>query len=147
MPMRTAGWDFTTWLIFQIKFYAIAHNVSVLGQFGGLMKYSMLKTLAAKYRTKVSKIRKRYERNGDIIVPFQTNSGEKEVIRRYKNKYCELCGKHDMNIEIHQIAKMSSLTGKWKWEKVMMKIRRKTLMVCAACHEAIHNGTSPLAIG
>lgn len=162
------------------NYYAIAHNVSVLGQFGGLMKYSMLKTLAAKYRTKVSKIKKRYERNGDIIVPFQTNSGEKEVtfynrgfrkqnwaskqvedtpvtfgqygyekevIRRYKNKYCELCGKHDMNIEIHQIAKMSSLTGKWKWEKVMMKIRRKTLMVCAACHEAIHNGTSPLAIG
>ena len=115
----------------------------------------MLKTLAVKYRTKVSKIKKRYERNGDIIVPFQTNSGEKEitfynqgfrkqkwasnqvedipvtfgqygyekeVIRRYKNKYCELCGKHDMNIEIHQIAKMSSLTGKWQWEKVMMKI-------------------------
>ena len=98
-------------------------NVSVLGQFGGLMKYSMLKMLVAKYRTKASKIKKRYERNGDIIVPFQTNSGqkeitfynqgfrkqnwaskqvedtpvtfgqygyEKEVIRRYKNKYCEL---------------------------------------------------------
>lgn len=160
------------------NYYAIAHNASALGQFGSLMKYSMLKTLAAKYRTHVSVIKKRFTKDGNIVVPFRTNSGdkeiafynggfkkqnwankqvndapvtfgkygyEKEVIRRFRNKYCELCGKHDMNIEIHQIKKMSELTGQWQWERVMKKLRRKTLMVCPACHEAIHNGTAELA--
>lgn len=160
------------------NFYAIAYNASVLNKFGGLMKYSMLKTLAAKYRTNVSTVVKRFKKDDDIVVPYETNSGikeivfynkgfkkqnvakkwvndvpelfekyghEKEVISRFKSKYCELCGRLDRNVEIHQIRKMSDLTGRWQWEKIMMRIHRKTLMVCHECHEAIHNGTAELA--
>ncbi len=161
------------------NYYAIANNVSVLGKMGGLMKYSMLKTLGTKYRVQVSQIRKKYQRGKDIVVPYRTQSGIKEitfynkgfrkqnyadkyvadypttmgkyayqknVISRFKSCYCELCGKADKNIEIHQIRKMSDLTGKEEWEQVMITKRRKTLIVCRACHEKIHNGKIELAI-
>ncbi len=71
---------------------------------------------------------------------------QKNVISRFKSCYCELCGKADKNIEIHQIRKMSDLTGKEEWEQVMITKRRKTLIVCRACHEKIHNGKIELAI-
>lgn len=162
------------------NYYAIANNVSVLGAMGSLMKYSMLKTLGTKYRVQVSQIRKKYQCGKDIIIPYQTASGRKEVVfynkgfrkqnyankyvadypmtmgryayqkdvvSRYKSCYCELCGKMDRNIEIHQIRKMSDLTGRNDWEKIMIKKRRKTLIVCQECHKRIHNETVELAIG
>ena len=39
------------------NYYKIANNATVLDSFGYMMKYSMYKTLAAKYHTKVKKIR------------------------------------------------------------------------------------------
>ena len=48
------------------------------------MKYSMLKTFAAKYRTKVSKIKMRYVKNVDFTVPYVTKAGPKESV--YYNK-------------------------------------------------------------
>lgn len=41
------------------NYYRIADNVSVLGDFYYIMKYSMFKTYAAKYKTRVSNIRKK----------------------------------------------------------------------------------------
>ena len=40
--------------------YRIADNVSVLGDFYYIMKYSMFKTYAAKYKTHISNIRRKY---------------------------------------------------------------------------------------
>ena len=155
------------------NYYAIANNVSVLNKFYGLMKYSMMKTLAAKYRTKVRSIKEKFLKDHEFTVPFITASGTKtitfyhdgfrkkntasklvndspvtfgrysydrEVIRRFRNKHCELCGKHSMDIEIHQVPKLSALSGTSKWERLMLKIKRKTLMVCPDCHRAIHEG-------
>ncbi|HOJ09539.1 MAG TPA: reverse transcriptase domain-containing protein [Clostridiales bacterium] len=42
------------------NYYRIADNASVLGDFYYVMKYSMFKTFAAKYKTRISKIRKKY---------------------------------------------------------------------------------------
>ena len=42
------------------NYYKIAENVSVLGNFYYIMKYSMFKTFADKYKTRISRIRKKY---------------------------------------------------------------------------------------
>lgn len=42
------------------NYYRIADNVSVLGDFYYIMKYSLFKTFAAKYKTRISRIRKKY---------------------------------------------------------------------------------------
>lgn len=42
------------------NYYSLACNPIRMAHFSSLMKYSMLKTFAAKYRTKTSKIKARY---------------------------------------------------------------------------------------
>ena len=59
------------------NFYRIAENVGVLSKFYYMMRYSMLKTYAGKYRTNVSKIKKKYMRGGVFRVPYITKSGPK----------------------------------------------------------------------
>jgi len=43
------------------------------------MKYSMLKSFAGKYRTKVKKIKARYVKNGTFTVQYATKRGIKEA--------------------------------------------------------------------
>jgi hypothetical protein len=66
------------------NYYAMAGNVSTIGKFSGLMKYSMLKTFACKYRTTVSKIKKQYVKAGKFTVTYPTKNGSKESV--YYNK-------------------------------------------------------------
>ncbi len=61
------------------NYYCIANNANVIGNFAGLMKHSMLKTLAGKYRTKVKKINARYVKNGTFTVQYTTKRGVKEA--------------------------------------------------------------------
>jgi len=66
------------------NYYALANNACSLNMFSSMMKYSMLKTFAAKYRTKVSHIKKRYAIDGNFTVRYETKSGPKEAV--YYNK-------------------------------------------------------------
>ena len=60
------------------NYYRIADNVSVLGHFNYVMKFSMFKTFGAKYKLHISGVRKKYgyKRFG---VKYQTKSGEKTL--------------------------------------------------------------------
>ncbi|EQB21840.1 Retron-type RNA-directed DNA polymerase [Dehalobacter sp. UNSWDHB] len=58
------------------NYHRLANNVSVLNTFGYVMKMSMFKTFAAKYRSKVSKIRKKYGRK-KFGVNYMTKGGAK----------------------------------------------------------------------
>lgn len=62
------------------NYYSIACNAVILHSFSGLMKYSMLKTFGAKYRTQCAKIKARYVKNGNFTVSYETKSGVKETI-------------------------------------------------------------------
>ncbi|WP_268963621.1 group II intron reverse transcriptase/maturase [Reticulibacter mediterranei] len=67
-----------------------------------------------------------------------------ELIKRLLADTCELCGSKK-NIEVHHIRKMADLNVKGRrekplWVKRMAERRRKTLVVCAECHERIHRG-------
>jgi hypothetical protein len=57
------------------NYYSMAVNCGRLAQFGYIMEYSMYKTFAHKYRTKVSKILKKYNRNGHFSVRYRLKSG------------------------------------------------------------------------
>lgn len=59
------------------NYYSMAENVSVLNNFSFIMERSFLKTLAAKGNTSCNKIRKKYEQDGVISIPYITKSGPK----------------------------------------------------------------------
>ena len=67
-----------------------------------------------------------------------------ELIKRLLADECEICGATG-NIEVHHIRALKDLKIKGKkdlplWKQVMSARRRKTLMVCPQCHDAIHAG-------
>lgn len=67
-----------------------------------------------------------------------------ELARRLEADQCELCGSRD-HVEVHHIRKLADLTRdgrrpKSDWETVMIARRRKTLIVCRACHNKIGHG-------
>jgi group II intron reverse transcriptase/maturase len=66
-------------------------------------------------------------------------NGRSELLQRLLAEACELCGSTE-DIEVHHIRKLADLRGGSRWEKVMAARRRKTLIVCRACHDRIHYG-------
>jgi group II intron reverse transcriptase/maturase len=62
------------------NYYRLAHNATVLNGFLYVMKFSMYKTFAGKYRTTMRKIIRRYGRNGDFTVSYSSKSGTKSIV-------------------------------------------------------------------
>ena len=56
-------------------------------------------------------------------------------------RLCELC-EHGATVAVHQVAALMELgrpgPGQPAWAALMAIMRRKTLIVCASCHEYIH---------
>jgi group II intron reverse transcriptase/maturase len=163
-----------------INYYLLAQDVWRLHTLHWHALTSMLKTLAAKHRSSVTKMAARHQakiatddgprtcfearlrregkrdlvaRFGGIIlrqdrravitdpapVPFITP--RKELIHRLRRRWCELC-EHGATVAVHQVAGLSQLgkpgPGQPAWAALMARMRRKTLIVCAPCHEHIH---------
>lgn len=108
------------------NYYALACNPTALAHFSSLMKYSMLKTFAAKYRTKVSKIKARYVKDGDFAVAYETKSGRKESVyynKGFKRRTEPLFGQIDLLETYKRYAKPNGL---------LRKLRAKTCELCDA---------------
>jgi hypothetical protein len=73
--------------------------------------------------------------------PARISHPRKELISRLRKRWCELC-EHGATVAVHKVAALSQLgtigPGQPAWAALMAKMRRKTLIVCAACHEHIH---------
>jgi hypothetical protein len=74
--------------------------------------------------------------------PQVWNNRHSEVVQRLLADTCELCGSHN-GIEVHHVRHLKDLQTKGRaprppWVHVMAARRRKTLVVCRACHESIH---------
>jgi hypothetical protein len=164
-----------------VGYYLLAQDVWRLATLQWYAKTSMLKTLAAKYQSTVSKMATKYKttietpqglrtcfqarihregkqdlvarfggiplvRKKDAVlidrVPGPVPTPRKELLRRLLARRCELC-KDTANVVVHQIRKLVSLgkpgPDQPKWAATMAKMRRKTLVVCAACHDLIHH--------
>lgn len=61
------------------NYYSMANNVSVLNKFFYIMEYSMYKTLCAKYKTKISKIKQRFCKTVNLAWNTILNQEEKEL--------------------------------------------------------------------
>ncbi|MDM8101732.1 MULTISPECIES: reverse transcriptase domain-containing protein [Oceanobacillus] len=57
------------------NYYALSYNTNVFNKFLYVMKYSMFKTFANKYKSSISKISKKYKRNGVFTVQYETKAG------------------------------------------------------------------------
>jgi hypothetical protein len=67
------------------------------------------------------------------------NHDPKELFFRMKSSKCELCGKEQASVSVHQVERLKDLAGNLRWERVMLQKRRKTLVVCEECHQSIHS--------
>ena len=82
--------------------------------------------------------------------PVQATSRRKELVHRLLAGRCELCGQAD-EVRVHQIRKLADLDKPGQpdppeWVQVMTRRRRKTLVVCEACHASIHHGRPTASI-
>jgi group II intron reverse transcriptase/maturase len=67
-----------------------------------------------------------------------------ELLKRLQADTCELCGS-TIRVEVHHLRKMADLNRHQRkqvptWFRLMAARKRKTLIACRACHEAIHAG-------
>lgn len=62
------------------NFYSLANDAWKIGKFANVMKYSMFKTFANKYRTTVHRIKEKYFKNDQFTVSYETKSGKKESV-------------------------------------------------------------------
>jgi group II intron reverse transcriptase/maturase len=78
--------------------------------------------------------------------PVPAATPYRELIHRLRKRWCELC-EHGATVAVHHVARLASLgkpgLGQPAWAVLMARMRRKTLIVCAPCHEYIH--ASPVA--
>ncbi len=161
-------------------YYLLASDVWRLSALRWDAETSMLKTLAAKHKSTVSKTAARYkakvetphglrtcfeariERDGkpDLVarfggiplvrkknavlhdtIPRPVAYPRKELVSRLLKRHCELCEEAGA-VLVHQVKKLASLgepgPGQPAWAAKMARMRRKTLIVCRACHDAIH---------
>ena len=163
-----------------VNYYLLAQDVWRLSTLCWHAVTSMLKTLAAKHRSTVTKMAARYrakvmtgdglrrcfearltrEGKRDLVARFGgialrqdrravvTDPGlvsvrlpRRELLLRLRTRTCELCDK-GATVAVHQVAGLRQLgipgPGRPAWAVLMAKMRRKTLVVCAPCHEHIH---------
>jgi hypothetical protein len=67
-----------------------------------------------------------------------------ELVQRLLADFCELCG-NDKDVEVHHVQAMRKLhehpaRPKPEWVKRMIALKRKTLILCKRCHEAVEHG-------
>jgi group II intron reverse transcriptase/maturase len=86
------------------------------------------------------------------VVDFRSNAAwfapgdtRAEVVLRLLAGRCELCEVEGVPVQVHHIRKLADLDRpgrrpKAAWKRLMSARKRKTLVVCEECHQAIHGG-------
>jgi group II intron reverse transcriptase/maturase len=73
--------------------------------------------------------------------PVPVRVPRKELLSRLRTRECELC-ETGTTVAVHQVTGLTELgkpgPGQPAWAVLMARIRRKTLIVCAPCHDWIH---------
>lgn len=152
------------------NYYRPAMNIQVLSYVDFLMRFSLAKTLAHKYRTSMKKqfqtrgrsLRVMRDVNGEVRITrywecdyrrdtngFTVNPRDPDsLIKRYKLRvksklgmHCCVCGSTD-NIHMHHLRHLRK-GGKVVakgFNRIMADINRKQIPVCQDCHVQIHSG-------
>jgi|tagenome__1003787_1003787.scaffolds.fasta_scaffold20935679_4 group II intron reverse transcriptase/maturase len=79
-------------------------------------------------------------------LPVPGTVRRKELISRLLACRCEWCEQRTPGPTVHHVRRLADLAKPGRpqpaWAQLMAKRRRKTLVVCRPCHEAIHAGTA-----
>ncbi len=107
------------------NYYSIANDSYKIGRFANLMKYSMYKTFACKYKTNVHEIKRRYCVGDLFTVAYDTKTGRKTTTF-YKNgfKRKEMATKFDNVSELPQYSKYT------KTNTLKQRVERHTCELC-----------------
>ena len=113
------------------NYYSIANDSFKIGRFANVMKYSMYKTFACKYKTNVHEIKRRYFVNDLFTVAYDIKSGRKTTTF-YKDgfKRKEKATKFDNVSELPQFSKYA------KTNTLKQRVERHT---CELCHKDCRN--------
>lgn len=106
------------------NFYSLANDAYKIGKFANVMKYSMFKTFANKYKTNAHRIKDRYFKGNSFTVEYQTKSGKKQAV--YYNKGFE------RKLET-MTAEVSLLPQYQKYDKFNSLRNRIKLGLCELC--------------
>jgi group II intron reverse transcriptase/maturase len=163
-----------------VNYYLLAQDVWRLRALRWNAETSMLRTLAAKHKSTITRMAVRFRakattsdglrtcfearrkrrgkpdlvaRFGGIIlrqdrravindpVPVPVRVPRKELLARLRQRVCELC-ETGATVAVHQVAALRQLgkpgPDQPAWATLMARMRRKTLIVCAPCHDWIH---------
>jgi hypothetical protein len=71
----------------------------------------------------------------DSLPAYKRYDKPNDLAARVKGRICELCGKETGDLQIHLVKRLKDLSGKQPWEQLMLRMRRRTLAVCADCHQ------------
>ena len=109
------------------NYYSIADDSYKIGKFANVMKYSMYKTFACKYKTNVHEIKRRYCKNNIFTLYYETTQGTK-MTTFYKDGYRqkEFATKFDNVNELPQFSKYT------KTNTLKQRVERHT---CELCHK------------
>ena len=77
-------------------------------------------------------------------LPTRIAYPRRELIGRLCANRCELCEQTGGEVQVHHVRALAELNAPdpTPWAQAMTRRRRKTLVVCADCHDRIH-GTRP----
>lgn len=107
------------------NYYAIANDSFKIGRFANLMKYSMYKTFACKYKTNVHEIKRRYCVGGLFTIAYDTRAGRKTTtFYRDGFKRKESATKFDNVSELPQFSKYA------KTNTLKQRVERHTCELC-----------------
>ncbi len=92
--------------------------------------------------------------NGKLVVVIPQRH---QILDRIRANACELCGFQSAdgsNFQVHHVRKLRDVKQKYSkrgdqapnWVLAMCSLRRKTLVVCKACHRAVHTGQNGQSI-
>jgi hypothetical protein len=86
----------------------------------------------------------------DRLTPYRALNAT-ELVQRLLADQCELCGSKE-SIEVHHVRALRDLKPKGRserplWARLMAARRRKTLVLCRACHVDLHAGRLQRASG
>jgi group II intron reverse transcriptase/maturase len=102
------------------NYYRIADNVSVLCDFGHIMKFSMFKTFAAKYKTNIGSVKGKHRFGKDFGVRYETKSGPKVMLfynEGFRHQDKPMTGDFDIEPKVYANNSPRSLVARLKARK------------------------------
>jgi RNA-directed DNA polymerase len=77
----------------------------------------------------------------DTLASPHFTKARSDVLDRLHARECEYCGAIDVPCEVHHARKLADMKDTPLWQQVAAARRRKRIVLCRECHQALHAGT------